>query len=106
MERRRFLTLLGLELAGSVTASALPRFGAPGSRAHKLVLIGFGGGTRYTESFGPQGQRNIPFLRNELLPVSTFFSRVYNDGETTHYPATTAVLTGRWQNVAQYGGER
>jgi hypothetical protein len=72
----------------------------------KVILAGFGGGTRYTESFGPQGQRNIPFLRNELIPSGTFYSRVYNDAETTHYPSTAAVLTGRWQNIAQYGGER
>jgi len=105
MERRQFFALLGLELAGSA-CSIFPASDSPGRRPRKLVLVGFGGGTRYTESFGPQGQANIPFLRSELFPAGTFFSRVYNDGETTHYPATAAVLTGRWQNVAEYGGER
>jgi hypothetical protein len=78
----------------------------PNGRIRKVILAGFGGGTRYTESFGPQGQNNIPYLRNELIPHGTFYSRVYNDGETTHYPSTAAILTGRWQNIAQYGGER
>jgi hypothetical protein len=105
MERRKFLALLGAELAGTCSPRLFPAIRSD-SRIEKLVLVGFGGGTRFAESFGPQGQRNIPFLRGELFPAGTFFSRVYNDGETTHYPATAAVLTGRWQNVAQYGGER
>src|SRR5262245_28164921 len=106
MERRRFFTLLGLELAGGAVAIAAPPLAGVRRRSDKVVLVGFGGGTRFTESFGPQGQGNIPFLRSALFPNGTFFSRVYNDGETTHYPATAALVTGRWQNVAQYGGER
>lgn len=108
MQRRRFLSLLGVQLAAAAGSQGFSSFTEPrGSRAKKkIIIVGFGGGTRYTESFGPQGQNNIPFLRNELFPLGTFYSRVYNDGETTHYPGTAAILTGRWQNIAQYGGER
>ena len=108
MDRRSFLRLSGVQLAAVAATQISPRLAvsAETGPVKKVILAGFGGGTRYTESFGPQGQRNIPFLRNELIPSGTFYSRVYNDAETTHYPSTAAVLTGRWQNIAQYGGER
>jgi hypothetical protein len=105
MQRRKFLYLAGVQFAGAA-AGAIPAPGNKEQPSRKVVLVGFGGGTRYAESFGPQGQANIPLLRNELFPLGTFYSRVYNDAETTHYPSTAAVLTGRWQNIAQYGGER
>ena len=108
MDRRSFLRLSGVQLAAAAATQISSRLASSAETGpvRKVILAGFGGGTRYTESFGPQGQRNIPFLRNELIPSGTFYSRVYNDAETTHYPSTAAILTGRWQNIAQYGGER
>ena len=41
MERRQFLTLLGLELAGSA-CSIFPASDSPGRRARKLVLVASG----------------------------------------------------------------
>jgi hypothetical protein len=79
MERRRFLTLLGAQFAAA-SGTARLTCAAPPAPAKKVVIVGFGGGARYSESFGPQGQNNIPFLRNELFPLGTFYSRVYNDG--------------------------
>ena len=48
MDRRRFLCLAGTQFAG-VAATQIPsRLAFPAGNSKKVILVGFGGGTRYT----------------------------------------------------------
>ncbi len=60
LTKRQFLNLAGLAIADRIVPRRL--LGAepsePGER--KLILVTFGGGVRYAETFAPEGLRNIP----------------------------------------------
>src|SRR6266498_3891651 len=56
MDRRSFLRLSGVQLAAAAATQISSRLTASADdrQIKKVNLAGFGGGTRYTESFGPQ----------------------------------------------------
>lgn len=101
--RREFLrAAAGLTLGSAFTpgGSIAGRAGVP--RDQKVVVITFGGGARDQETFAPEGQDNIPHLMRELIPQSTFFSRVVNRGILGHYVATASLATGVYESVNNF----
>lgn len=114
MNRRRFLVetcgaMAGILVpAGSVLRPPAGRGAAPPStdievadhrnpaenRQLKLILVIFGGGTRYGESMGDPQHRHIPRLWNDLAPRGTLFDDVRVEGRVVHTNCTASVLTG------------
>ncbi|MBV9266993.1 MAG: hypothetical protein JO061_12560 [Acidobacteriaceae bacterium] len=93
--RREFL-----RIATGATVGAGLTF-ARGS-AKKVVVVTFGGGARDQETFMPDGQENIPFLLNQLLPQATFFTQVVNKGILGHYVATASLATGTYETFNNF----
>ena len=104
--KRRFLQAAGVAIADRV----LPRWllgGTPpdAAKTRKIILVTFGGGVRYSETFSPEGLINIPQLA-ALRPVhdrrpakTTFprfdqgFFRMFPDAiEPYHQPTRTKPL--------------
>jgi hypothetical protein len=107
--KRGFLRMAGLAIADRV----MPRWllGAAQEKRHltddrnKVILVTFGGGVRYSETFSEEGLRNIPRLA-ELRPNGMFFKQCANSGVLSHYNSTGSILTGNWQRVDDFGFER
>lgn len=68
----------------------------------KVIVATFGGGARDEETFAPEGQENIPFLLNELIPRGTFFTQVVNHGILGHYVATASLATGVYETLNNF----
>jgi hypothetical protein len=88
---------------------ALPRGSSaavePAGIENRAIVVTFGGGVRWQDTFAPEGWPNIPHLVSDLLPKGLFFPEARYDGLTGHFNATGALVTGRLQNVDAYGGE-
>jgi len=96
----------------SVAALIVERFVPPTLRASRgwtnlrpdrRLIIVITGGMRRQETFSDKGKVNIPNLSGTLLPQSLFYSRVRNDGVTSHFNAISSILTGNWQRVDDWG---
>jgi hypothetical protein len=88
---------------GSALMSASPLvFGERAARKRKVIVVTFGGGARDQETFAPEGQENIPHLLNELIPQSSFFTQVVNDGILGHYVATASLATGVYETINNF----
>jgi hypothetical protein len=102
--RREFLRMVTGATAGGAVFGLAPGSWAasasPGGR--KAVVVTFGGGCRDEETFMPEGQENIPHLLNELVPHSTFFTRVVNRGILGHYVATASLATGVYETFDNF----
>jgi hypothetical protein len=101
--RRDFLrgaagVTLGTTLMG---ASPFVR-GAAAARKRKIIVITFGGGARDQETFAPEGQENIPNMLHELIPQSSFFTHVVNQGILGHYVATASLATGVYETLNNF----
>jgi hypothetical protein len=107
LSKRQFLRLAGLAIADRI----LPRWlwARPAEPAadknRKLIIVTFGGGVRYAETFTPEGIKNIPRLAG-LKPQGMFFQNCFNRGVLSHYNSTASILTGQWQRVDDFGFER
>ena len=101
--RRDFLRgAAGLAL-GSALMSASPLVrGEVAVKKRKVIVVTFGGGARDQETFAPQGQENIPHLMNELIPQSSFFTQVVNEGILGHYVATASLATGVYETLNNF----
>jgi hypothetical protein len=99
ISKRAFLRLAGLSIANRIG----PRtFAAQPSANNKVIIVTFGGGVRYSETFAPEGLRNIPrlvALRND----GHFFRKCTNAGVLSHFNSTASILTGNWQRVDDFG---
>jgi hypothetical protein len=87
-------TLFGLSPTQAVASAKRLR--------RKAVVVTFGGGCRDEETFMPEGQENIPHLLKELVPQSTFFTRVINRGILGHYVATASLATGVYETFDNF----
>jgi hypothetical protein len=67
-----------------------------------VIVITFGGGARDQETFAPQGQENIPHLLHALIPQSSFFTQVVNQGILGHYVATASLATGVYETLNNF----
>jgi hypothetical protein len=101
--RRDFLrTAAGLSL-GTALMNSGPLLRAESlRRRRKVIVITFGGGARDQETFAPEGQENIPHLLHELIPQSSFFTRVVNRGILGHYVATASLATGVYETLNNF----
>jgi hypothetical protein len=101
--RRDFLRgATGIAL-GSALSSASPLLrGATAAKRRKVIVVTFGGGARDQETFAPEGQENIPHLLHELIPQSSFFTQVVNQGILGHYVATASLATGVYETINNF----
>ena len=103
LSRRDFLRSATGAAIGSVLTSASPFVhGEKAKRNRKVIVITFGGGARDQETFAPEGQENIPHLLNELIPQSSFFTHVTNQGILGHYVATASLTTGVYETLNNF----
>jgi hypothetical protein len=105
LTKRRFVQLAGLSIANRILPGWLPaqelKQRGPSNR---VIIVTFGGGVRYSETFAPEGLRNIPRLV-ELRPQGFFFSNCVNSGVLSHFNSTASIVTGNWQRVDDFGFE-
>jgi hypothetical protein len=101
--RRDFLRgAAGLTL-GSTLMSASPFLrGEAAAKKRKVIVVTFGGGARDQETFAPEGQENIPHLLHDLIPQSSFFTQVTNQGILGHYVATASLATGVYETLNNF----
>src|SRR5207249_4837807 len=69
---------------------------------NKVIIVTFGGGVRYSETFAPDGLRNIPRLV-QLQPTGFFYRSCINSGVLSHFNSTASIVTGNWQRVDDFG---
>ena len=101
--KRNFLRLAGLSISNRILAQTSARIPNPESRTpNKVILVTFGGGVRYSETFAPEGQHNIPRLV-ALRPEGHFFANCVNSGVLSHFNSTASIVTGNWQRVDDFG---
>ncbi len=106
LPKRDFLKLAGLAIAEKLVPPWVrARPAEPSHAERKLVVVTFGGGCRYQETFTPQGLRNIPRLA-ALKTEGRFFSNCVNSGVLSHYNSTSSIVTGNWQRVDDFGFDR
>ena len=101
MTRRTLLNVL----AAAVSQRLGPAGWAAPKLSRRLVLVTLGG-IRRQESWSKQGLRYIPHLSGDLLPQSLFFPYTVNEGVTSHFNTISSILTGIWQHVDDWGGEK
>ena len=91
MNRRQFLREACGAVAGILVPTSSDLSGFPdrrdGGTPRKLIIVVFGGGTRYSESIGDPGHRHIPRLWNEMIPRGTLFTDVRVEGRRDHQTA-------------------
>jgi len=97
--KREFLQLAGLAIAPSIAAEPAYGNAADGRR---VIVVTFGGGVRYSETFAPEGLHNIPRLA-EMRPHGFFFRTCTNAGVLSHFNSTASIVTGNWQRVDDFG---
>ena len=87
---------------GSSLMSASPFLYGEAAKKRKVVVVTFGGGARDQETFAPEGQENIPNLMRDLIPQSSFFTQVSNQGILGHYVATASLATGVYETLNNF----
>ena len=101
--RRDFLRMAaGLTLGGALMGRGPLVHAESRKRKRKVIVITFGGGARDQETFAPEGQENIPNLLHELIPQSSFFTRMTNHGILGHYVATASLATGVYETLNNF----
>jgi hypothetical protein len=98
LSKRQFLRAAGIAAAGQMALRAAK----PELNDRKVILVTFGGGVRYSETFSPDGARNIPQL-TRLRPEGLFYGTCVNAGVLSHFNSTASILTGNWQRVDDFG---
>ena len=103
--RRDLLRAAVALLADLVLPRRAPAAAARADVPNRAIVVTFGGGVRWEDTFAPEGWPNIPHLVSDLAPSGLFFPDARYDGLTGHFNATGALVTGCLQNVDAYGGE-
>ena len=103
LSKRRFVQLAGLSIANRILPRSL-RAQEPAARgsSNRVIIVTFGGGVRYSETFAQEGLGNIPRLV-ALRPQGYFFKNCVNAGVLSHFNSTASILTGNWQRVDDFG---
>ena len=103
LTRREFLRDAVKLSVGGALASASPLLhGQVAVKRRKLIVVTFGGGARDKETFAPEGQENIPYMMRDLIPQSSFFTHVTNQGILGHYVATASLATGVYETLNNF----
>jgi hypothetical protein len=101
--RRDFLrSATGVALGSALISGSPFVWGAAATKRRKIIVVTFGGGARDQETFAPEGQENIPHLLKELIPQSSFFTQVVNQGILGHYVATASLATGVYETFNNF----
>ena len=101
--RRDFLRdAAGMALGTTLMGASPFVWGQTAAKKRKVIVITFGGGARDQETFAPEGQENIPHLLHELIPQSSFFTQVANQGILGHYVATASLATGVYETLNNF----
>jgi hypothetical protein len=98
LSKRQFLRAAGIAAASRMTL----RGSNPQVSDRKVIVVTFGGGVRYAETFAPEGERNIPHLLR-LRPEGLFYRSCVNGGVLSHFNSTASIVTGNWQRVDDFG---
>jgi hypothetical protein len=108
MLKRDFFKLAGLSIAQRILPPSLLHLwhqaAEAQARGRKVILVTFGGGVRTSETFAPEGLRNIPRLA-ALRPEGYFYQTCRNEGVLSHFNSTASIVTGNWQRVDDFGFE-
>ena len=102
---RRDLLRAAAALLADAFLPARPLGATTGEAANRAIVVTFGGGVRWEDTFAPEGWSNIPHLVKDLVPQGLFYPEASYDGLTGHFNATGALVTGCLQNVDAYGNE-
>jgi hypothetical protein len=102
LTKRGFLRLAGLSIAPRIIPKALRGETVGAQNGRRVIIVTFGGGVRYSETFAPEGLRNIPRLA-EMRSHGFFFRTCINAGVLSHFNSTASILTGIWQRVDDFG---
>ncbi len=100
--KRGFLRLAGLLIAPRIVPQWLRGDTVSAAKGRRVIIVTFGGGVRYSETFSPEGLRNIPRLAG-MRPNGFFFRNCINAGVLSHFNSTASILTGNWQRVDDFG---
>jgi len=104
LSKRRFVQLAGLTIANRILPNWLwaRPFSPPEDFGRKVIIVTFGGGVRYSETFSPEGLKNIPQLA-KMRAEALFFKSCTNAGVLSHFNSTASIITGDWQRVDDFG---
>lgn len=100
LSKRQFLQAAGLSVANRIATQGAE----PAEAARKVIIVTFGGGVRYSETFSGEGLRNIPRLAS-LRGEGRFYRDCRNLGVLSHFNSTASILTGQWQRVDDFGSQ-
>ena len=103
LSKRRFLQLAGLSIANRILSGPLRPSSRIRATTRKVIIVTFGGGVRYSETFAPEGLRNIPALAALAAAKATSSETCVNSGVLSHFNSTASILTGNWQRVDDFG---
>jgi hypothetical protein len=102
LTKRAFLKLAGLSIAPRIAPSFLLQGETIQTKSRKVIIVTFGGGVRYAETFAPEGLHNIPRLA-AMRPKGFFYRNCINAGVLSHFNSTASIVTGNWQRVDDFG---
>jgi hypothetical protein len=102
LTKRAFLKLAGLSIAPRIAPSFLLQGETIQTKSRKVIIVTFGGGVRYAETFAPEGLHNIPRLA-AMRPQGFFYRNCINAGVLSHFNSTASIVTGNWQRVDDFG---
>lgn len=90
------------QTAAAASALLLPGANASPSEPtapdrRRLILVLFGGGTRWSESIGDPQHRYVPRLWNELVPQGTLWTNMRVEHRVVHPNCSAAIKTGHWE---------
>src|ERR1700733_6883114 len=101
--RRDFLRdAAGMALGTTLMGASPFVWGQTAAKKRKVIVSTLSGGARDQETFAPEGQENIPHLLHELIPQSSFFTQVANQGILGHYVATASLATGVYETLNNF----
>ncbi len=69
----------------------------PPTADRKLILVLFGGGTRFSESVGDPEHRHVPHLWKELVPRGTLWTNMRVEHRVVHPNCNASIKTGHWE---------
>ncbi len=92
--------ILTLLLAAALGPSGFAAERSYRTRCAVIVVID---GVRYSESFGDPERANIPALAKEFAPNGVLYTNFRNEGSTCTNPGHVALVTGRYEAVANNG---
>jgi hypothetical protein len=89
LTKRQFVRLAAVSITDRIFPRWLRTEPSPRNQ-NKVIIVTFGGGVQYAETFSPEGVRNIPRLL-ELKPRGYFYRNCVNAGVLSHFNSTASI---------------